>query len=81
MDTQDYIIDYSFFDETSRAVGLPVCRRSESYPVSTIWFPKDYVKVHISSSYKVRVTVPKWLIKKKRESGELLPGFDILTTF
>lgn len=75
------IIDDNYIKETSRAVGLPVCRKGESHAVSTVWFPKDYVKMSILGSHRVKILIPAWLIKKKRVTKELLEGFDILTTF
>lgn len=81
MDTKDYIIDEDLIKETNRAIGLPVCRKGESHPVGTVWFPKDYTKMRIIGSHRTKITIPTWLVSKKRVTKELLDGFDILTTF
>lgn len=76
-----YIVDDTLIKETPRAIGLPVCRRGESHPVSTVWFPKSYAVIERRRLHRMKVSIPGWLVAKKRETGELQKGFDILTTF
>lgn len=76
-----YIVDDDYIRETEKAVGLPVSRRRSDVRVGTIWFPKSQVQLVPIGYHRVKVTIPQWIINSKRESGELLSSFDILTTF
>ena len=78
---KEYIVDSDLIKETERAIGLPVGHRGEYHAVSCIWFPKHYIQMKDLGSRRMRVTIPAWLVAKKRTTGELLSGFDIITTF
>lgn len=80
-ETCSYIVDDDCVRETEKAVGLPVGRRGSDVRVGTIWFPKSQVQLISMGYHRVKVTIPQWVINRKRESGELLRSLDILTTF
>lgn len=73
-----YIVDDGYIRETERSIGLPVGRRGSYTRVSTVWFPKSQVRIQSLGQHRVRVSVPAWLVDKKRDSGEMLRSFDIL---